>query len=46
MLLNNNASLHTISKVLNNAQINYTTIEKKLLTIVYAFNKFRAYLVG
>ena len=27
-------------------QINYNTTEKKLLTIVCAFDKFRAYLVG
>ena len=34
------------SKTLNEAQRNYTTIEKELLTVVYALNKFRAYLVG
>ena len=41
--------LHVIyhaSKVLDDAQINYTTIEKELLAIVYSFDKFRAYLVG
>ena len=40
---------HTIyyaSKVLNDAQINYATIEKELLAIVYALEKFRSYLVG
>jgi len=40
---------HTIyyaSKVLNDAQINYATTEKELLTIVYALEKFRSYLVG
>ena len=34
------------SKLLNDAQINYTTIEKELLAIVYAFDKFRSYLMG
>jgi len=32
--------------VLNDAQSNYTTIEKDLLTIVYALEKFIAYLIG
>ena len=34
------------SKVLNEAQINYATIEKELLAIVYALEKFRSYLIG
>ena len=34
------------SKTLNEAQRNYTTIEKKLLAVVYALDKFRGYLVG
>ena len=33
-------------KILHEAQRNYTTTEKKLLAIVYALEKFRAYLVG
>ena len=33
-------------KTLNEAQRNYTTIEKELLVVVYALDKFRAYLVG
>ena len=33
-------------KLLDDAQINYTTIEMELLAIVYAFEKFKAYLVG
>ena len=34
------------SKTLNEAQRNYTTIEKELLAVVYALDKFHAYLVG
>ena len=34
------------SKMLNEAQRNYTTIEIELLVVVYALEKFRAYLVG
>ena len=33
-------------KTLNEAQRNYTTTEKELLAVVYALDKFRAYLVG
>jgi len=38
--------IHYASKVLNDAQIDYTTTEKELLAIVYALEKFRAYLIG
>ena len=34
------------SKTLNEAYRNYTTIEKELLVVVYALDKFCAYLVG
>ena len=33
-------------KTLNRAQRNYTTTEKELLAVVFALDKFRAYLVG
>ena len=33
-------------KILNEAQRNYTTTEKELLAIVYALDKFHAYLIG
>ena len=41
--------LHVIyyaSKTLDNAQVNYTTTEKELLAVVFAFDKFRSYLMG
>ena len=31
---------------MNDAQLNYVTIEKELLAIVFAFDKFRPYLIG
>ena len=34
------------SKTLNEVQRSYTTTEKELLSVVYALDKFRAYLVG
>ena len=39
-------SIYYASKTLVDAQINYTTIEKDLLVVVFTFDKFRAYLVG
>ena len=34
------------SKTLTGAQLNYATIEKELLAVVFAVDKFRSYLVG
>ncbi|CAM8895806.1 unnamed protein product [Rhodiola kirilowii] len=39
-------AIHYTSKVLNGAQMHYSTTEKELLAIVYAFDKFCPYLVG
>jgi hypothetical protein len=34
------------SKTLTGPQLNYTTTEKELLTVVFAIDKFMSYLVG
>ena len=38
--------IYYASWTLNDAQLNYATIEKKLLAIVFVFEKFRPYLIG
>ncbi|RVW61762.1 Retrovirus-related Pol polyprotein from transposon opus [Vitis vinifera] len=38
--------IYYASKTLNEAQRNYTTTEKEFLAVVFALDKFRAYLVG
>ena len=38
--------IYYASKTLNNAQMNYSSIEKELLTMVFTLNKFRSYLLG
>ncbi|GJY82845.1 reverse transcriptase domain-containing protein [Tanacetum coccineum] len=37
--------IHYASKTMNEAQTHYTTTEKELLAVVYAFEKFRSYLL-
>lgn len=39
-------AIHYASKTLNDAQVNDTTIEKELLAVVFALDKFRSYLIG
>jgi hypothetical protein len=38
--------IYYASRTLNSAQMNYTTTEKELLTVVFALDKFRSYLMG
>nr|GEU53423.1 reverse transcriptase domain-containing protein [Tanacetum cinerariifolium] len=37
--------IHYAIKTMTNAESNYTTMEKEMLTVVYAFEKFRSYLI-
>nr|GEU42893.1 reverse transcriptase domain-containing protein [Tanacetum cinerariifolium] len=37
--------IHYASKTMIEAESNYTTTEKKMLSVVYAFEKFRSYLI-
>ena len=38
--------IYHVSRTLNDVQLNYATTEKELLAIVFAFDKFRSYLIG
>lgn len=38
--------IYHASWTLNDAQLNYSTIEKELLAIVFALDKFRSYIIG
>jgi hypothetical protein len=39
-------AVYYASKTLNEAQLNYATTEKKLLAMVFAFEKFRSYIMN
>ncbi|KAL4363810.1 hypothetical protein GQ457_04G020750 [Hibiscus cannabinus] len=38
--------IYYANKTLNDAQVNYTTTEKEMQAVVFAFDKFRSYLIG
>ncbi|KAL4272007.1 hypothetical protein GQ457_13G015500 [Hibiscus cannabinus] len=38
--------IYYANKTLNDAQVNYTTTEKEMLAVIFAFDKFRSYLIG
>jgi hypothetical protein len=38
--------IYYASRTLNDAQLNYSTIEKELLAVIFAQDKFRSYLLG
>jgi hypothetical protein len=42
----NHYAISHASKTLTRPQLNYATIEKELLAVVFAIKKFRSYLVG
>nr|GEZ67127.1 reverse transcriptase domain-containing protein [Tanacetum cinerariifolium] len=37
--------IHYANKTMNDTEINYSTTEKEMLAVVYAFEKFRSYLI-
>nr|GFC91716.1 reverse transcriptase domain-containing protein [Tanacetum cinerariifolium] len=37
--------IHYASKTMNQAKMNYTTTEKEMFAVVYAFEKFCSYLI-
>ena len=38
--------IYYVSRTLAEAQLNYTITEKEMLTVVFAINKFKSYLLG
>ena len=39
-------AIYYASQTLNDAQLNYTTTEKEILVVVFAYDKFRSYIIG
>jgi hypothetical protein len=39
-------AIYYASKILNEAQVNYATTEKELFVVVFAFEKFRSYILN
>ena len=39
-------AIYYASRTLNEAQINYTTTEKEMLAVIFAFEKFRSYILN
>lgn len=39
-------SIYYGSRTLNDTQLKYTTIQKKFLVVIFAFNRFRSYFIG
>ena len=38
--------IHYASKTLDSTQVNYSTTEKELITVVFMLDKFRSHLIG
>ena len=45
-LVNIKNAIYYLSKSLHGPELNYTIIEKELLVLIYALNKFRHYVIG
>ena len=39
-------AIYYLRQTLNDAQLNYTTIENEMLAVVFACDKFRSYIIG